>query len=67
MAVIKTEPKSVSVASVPKRRNASSELAELMAMSKEDLVATADLEEVRFHPSDNKEVIARAILENRNK
>lgn len=37
----------------------------LMAMSKEDLVATAELEEVEFKHTDTKEVIANAILDSR--
>lgn len=50
--------------SVPERKP-KSEFEELMAMRKEDLVATAELEEVSFEAADTKEVIAKAILENR--
>ncbi len=60
LSLLKDEKKVV----VPKRNNKDA-LEELMALSKEDLVATAELEEVEFHAADTKEVIAKAILEKR--
>lgn len=60
LSLLKEEKKVV----VPERKP-KSEFDELMAMKKEDLVATAELEEVEFNPVDTKEVIANAIVEKR--
>lgn len=49
---------------VPERK-LKSEFEELMAMTKQDLIATAEMEEVDFNPVDTKEVIANEILEKR--
>ncbi len=53
---------------VPERKTKAeqnSEIEELLAMKKEDLAATAELENVDFKPADTKEVIANSILEKR--